>query len=87
LRSQKINKPVVINYALIISWVLLTSLLLFYASSAPAKEKDLFQLLQIHQFDKPIESIDFSLKSTNGNIVKLTDFKGKVVFLNFWTTW
>lgn len=30
---------------------------------------------------------DFSLKDLNGNIVKLSDYKGKKVMLNFWATW
>jgi len=30
---------------------------------------------------------EFSLKDSNGQVVKLSDFKGKVVLLNFWATW
>lgn len=30
---------------------------------------------------------DFVLKDSNGNPVKLSDYKGKVVLLNFWATW
>jgi peroxiredoxin len=30
---------------------------------------------------------DFALKDSNGKIVKLSDYKGKVVLLNFWATW
>lgn len=29
----------------------------------------------------------FKLKDLNGNDIRLGDFKGKVVLLNFWTTW
>lgn len=32
-------------------------------------------------------SLDFSLTDLSGNIVKLVDYKGKVVMLEFWTTW
>jgi cytochrome c-type biogenesis protein len=35
--------------------------------------------------DQP--SIDFELEDLEGNTVKLSDFKGKIVFLNFWATW
>jgi len=30
---------------------------------------------------------DFELKDLDGNTVKLSDYKGKVVFVNFWATW
>lgn len=30
---------------------------------------------------------DFSLKDSDGKPVKLSDYKGKVVLLNFWATW
>ncbi|MFQ5464489.1 MAG: TlpA disulfide reductase family protein [Thermodesulfobacteriota bacterium] len=33
------------------------------------------------------EVIDFTLPDLDGYPTKLSDFKGKVVFLNFWATW
>ena len=30
---------------------------------------------------------DFSLKNLQGEVVKLSDFKGKKVLVNFWATW
>ena len=30
---------------------------------------------------------DFTLADLDGNTVRLSDLRGKVVFLNFWTTW
>jgi peroxiredoxin len=30
---------------------------------------------------------DFSTKDANGQTLKLSDYKGKVVLLNFWATW
>src|SRR2546425_12236674 len=32
-------------------------------------------------------SPDFTIKDQNGHPIKLSDYRGKVVFLNFWATW
>ncbi len=32
-------------------------------------------------------AFDFSLQSIEGNFIKLSDFKGKVIVLDFWATW
>jgi len=32
-------------------------------------------------------SIDFTLKDLSGSEVSLSDYKGKIVILNFWATW
>jgi peroxiredoxin len=37
--------------------------------------------------DAPKANLDFTLKDMHGNDVKLSDYKGKVVLLNFWATW
>ena len=34
-----------------------------------------------------IESTDFTLKTLDGKDVSLSDYQGKIVFLNFWATW
>jgi thiol-disulfide isomerase/thioredoxin len=36
---------------------------------------------------RPVPSLDFSLRALDGHSVRLSDFRGKVVVLNFWTTW
>lgn len=36
---------------------------------------------------QPLFAPDFSMKSLDGHAVRLSDFRGKVVVLNFWTTW
>lgn len=33
------------------------------------------------------EAIDFALKDLNGEEMRLSDYKGKVIYLNFWATW
>ena len=36
---------------------------------------------------KKFEAPDFSLKNINGEEVRLSDYRGKIVFINFWATW
>lgn len=48
---------------------------------AEAAKKDLVKTL----IDKPAPA--FSLKNTKGETVSLSDYKGKVVVLDFWATW
>jgi peroxiredoxin len=33
------------------------------------------------------QAVDFALPDLDGNMKSLKDFKGKIVFLNFWATW
>ncbi len=41
----------------------------------------------LHKMDgKPLAK-DFDLPDLDGNKIKLSDFKGKVVLVNFWATW
>lgn len=37
--------------------------------------------------DKRSAVTDFELKDLKGSLVRLSDFKGKVVLINFWATW
>ena len=37
--------------------------------------------------DYAIKAPDFELRTIKGDIVKLSDLKGKVILLNFWGTW
>jgi thiol-disulfide isomerase/thioredoxin len=36
---------------------------------------------------KPLPAADFELRTLESKTVRLSDFRGKVVLLNFWTTW
>ena len=45
---------------------------------------DIMGVIKILPTDDPVV---INLKDMNGNHVSLADFKGKIVVLNFWTTW
>lgn len=58
------------------------------SSETPKPDKSPEDILKNYSYaiiDHPIE--DFELKDLDGNTVKLSDHKGKIVFLNFWATW
>lgn len=42
---------------------------------------------EVKPVDKRNAAPEFTLKDTDGRTVKLSDYKGKVVLLNFWATW
>ncbi len=65
--------------ALIGFLTLVSFYLIFFQSSRPAPELE----------SKPqgITAQDFALPNLNGSDIKLSDYKGKVVFLNIWATW
>jgi peroxiredoxin len=37
--------------------------------------------------DAKLANLDFTMKDTNGKDVRLSDYKGKVILLDFWATW
>lgn len=39
------------------------------------------------QSDQYVLAPDFALEDLNGDVVRLSEYQGKVVFLNFWATW
>jgi cytochrome c biogenesis protein CcmG/thiol:disulfide interchange protein DsbE len=64
--------------------LLSTTLLILYSCSGtnPADVKGLAQ-----QTGNLKTAPEFTLKDANGSAVKLSDYHGKVVLLNFWATW
>lgn len=50
-------------------------------------EEDYATSLGLIVLDEAIEAPEFTLPSLDGGEASLSDFKGKVVLLNFWATW
>ena len=50
-------------------------------------ETHFIESLSLIRIDEKIKAQNFALKDLNGNEVHLEDYRGKVIFLNFWTTW
>ena len=51
------------------------------------QKKDYYAELGISRPISEIVAMDFRIDSLGGGSAKLSDFRGKVVFLNFWATW
>ena len=75
-------------------FILIISLSFFYCTDK-ANSEDAKSLSQTSQSVKTNaqddsrypQAPDFALEDLKGNVVNLSDFAGKVVFLNFWATW
>lgn len=68
---------------ILVSILSVQSLFLLRASA----EEDLFETLQIGRFEQPVEVPNFTLPVVGGEKANLTDYSGKLIFLNFWATW
>jgi peroxiredoxin len=54
---------------------------------AAAQAGDPFAELALFRPSRPTAAADFTVPSLTSQPLRLRDFKGKVVFLNFWATW
>jgi cytochrome c biogenesis protein CcmG, thiol:disulfide interchange protein DsbE len=52
-----------------------------------ARAGDPFAELSLIRPRRPTAAADFTVPQLNSQQVRLSDFKGRVVFLNFWATW
>ncbi len=57
---------------------------LFASCSSPARSS---ASVSAQNSERKKPAPDFTLRDADGNSVKLSDYRGKVVLLNFWATW
>ena len=72
----------------IFSFTLMLFLLNPLFGGDPARgDTHFMEALAIVRFDEKIKAQNFILQDLNGNKVSMEDYRGKIVFLNFWATW
>ena len=62
-------------------------LLISFSFTAEGGEDDFFSKMRINPIKGNKKAPDFFLTDLNGKEVEIKQFKGKVIFLNFWATW
>jgi len=75
-----------IIFSIVISFSLEAGQVISLDKADPKTDK-LFHEMGIIEVPHIPPPVDFSLPDINGQPFTLSDFKGKIVFLNFWTTW
>ena len=94
---MRLKKTSVITWVVLPIFVVLISTVVIKFSLKPDQKiaeaavetttEKLFQEMGIIPIPHIAPPVDFNLSDLNGNMTRLSDFKGKIVFLNFWTTW
>jgi len=57
------------------------------ATSDSRKLERLFEDMGVDKLPQDTDPVEIRLQDISGNHVSLSDFRGRIVFLNFWTTW
>ena len=79
-------------YAVIILLCSVLAALYFFKTDLLAKTDSrgmdkLFSIMGVVRVPPTKAPVVINLKDINGKTISISDFKGKIVFLNFWTTW
>ena len=85
------NKTVTVGMLFCLRCICFTALLVFLPLSANAQISQetaaLLRNARIQVLNQPEAPQEFTLSLLNGGNASLSDYKGKVVILNFWATW
>ena len=65
----------------------LASTLVLWLIPGPASSEDPIKALELIKPSRAQTAKPFAVPTPDGRSVKLVDYRGKVVFLNFWATW
>ena len=68
-------------------WLFASTTLLFLVVNSALAHEESFKAMGVVPPRNEMPAPDFTLQTSNGNSVSLSDFKGKAVLLNFWATW
>ncbi len=68
-------------------YLLIIFILLSLLSSTEGEEDDLFSKIGVLQINEKKNAPNFRLEDLKGRKIELKNFRGKVIFLNFWATW
>ena len=77
----------IVTRSLILSGTALALLCSVWVGGLGAAEPDYMAALGVVRFDGDIDAPDFTLPTTDGKEIRLSDLQGKVILLNFWATW
>ena len=86
------KRSTIIIILLIVICIVLAYFYLSYREEKIQREREveyerLYPSLGIQRVDPPEEAEDFTLKTLKGGTVSLKDYRGRLIFLNFWATW
>lgn len=86
------KRSTIIIILLIVICIVFAYFYLSYREEKMQREREveyerLYPSLGIQRVDPPEEAEDFTLKTLKGETVSLKDYRGRLIFLNFWATW
>ena len=80
--NQAVQRVIYIPY-----YLLLFSFMVIFLWQTTKERKTITQAEPGSEITEPVPAHDFTLPALTGGKISLSEFKGKIVFLNFWATW